>query len=76
MLFPLGAIMRMLPRSHRPNEEWATKLTKIFGDEGWEVVYSEKKQLSLFPEADPYEREPGIDALLKYATERYKQVLA
>ena len=74
MLFPLGAIMRLLPLSHMPNEEWAAKLTRIFGDDGWKAVYSEKRQLSLFPEEDPYERESGIDALLAYATERYRQV--
>lgn len=74
MLFPLGAIMRLLPRSHRPNEEWTVRLTKVFGDEGWKIIYSEKRQLSLFPEVDAYEREPGIGELLAYATERYKQV--
>ena len=73
MLFPLSAIMRLLPLSHRPNEGWAAKLTTIFGDEGWKDVYHEKKQLSIFAEEDPYERAQGIDGLLAYATQRYKE---
>lgn len=74
MLFPLSAIMRMLPRSHMPGDEWAAKLTRVFGDEGWKAVYNERRQLSLFGDADPYERESGVNGLLEYATQRYEEV--
>ena len=38
MLFPVSAIVRMLPRSKRPDDitgGCVTRLTKVFGDESW-----------------------------------------
>lgn len=44
ILFPVSAIVRMLPASRRPDEispKWATRLTNVFGDESWRQLYHE-----------------------------------
>ena len=72
MLFPLFAIIRMLPTSHMPSEDWCKSLDEIFGEGDWRNLYHKTTQLSLFGE-EAVEREKGIDQLLEYATRRYRQ---
>ena len=66
VLFPISALLRMLPQSRRPDEidhKWVSRLAAVFGDEGWRNLYRERRQQDLFgPEA--HEREAGIDGLL------------
>ena len=72
ILFPVGAISRMLPRLRHPDdvdEKWATRLNTIYGDESWRRLYRESRQPNLF---DMDEREPGIDGFLAI----YKSKLA
>ena len=65
ILFPVSAIARMLPLSRRPDdisEEWAERLTRIFGDRSWEYLY--EGSTNLF--GDPvYERISGVSGLVK-----------
>ena len=74
ILFPVGAISRMLPRLRYPDdvdEKWATRLNIIYGDESWRNLYRARRQPDLF-DTDAQEREPGIDGLLSI----YKSKLA
>ncbi len=66
ILFPVSAILRMLPQSRRPDEiddKWVSRLTTVFGDEGWQNLYRESRQPDLFG-YEAHEREPGNDRLL------------
>ena len=66
ILFPVSAIARMLPKSKRPDDisdQWARKLTSVFGDEGWRELYREALQPNLFGTVE-HERDPGVDGLL------------
>ena len=67
ILFPIGAIRRMLPRWKKPedvNEQWATRLDRIYGGDSWRKLYEPSEQLSLF--GPPQERShPGVDGLLR-----------
>ena len=67
ILFPVGAIRRMLPRWKKPeevNEQWATRLNRIYGGDSWRKLYEPSEQRSLF--GPPQERShPGVDGLLR-----------
>ena len=66
ILFPVSAIVRMLPASRRPDEispKWATRLTNVFGDESWRQLYHENPQRNLFEEPGMV-REKGVEGLL------------
>ena len=67
ILFPIGAIRRMLPRWKKPeevNEQWAIRLNRIYGGDSWRKLYEPSEQLSLF--GPPQERsDPGVDGLLR-----------
>lgn len=65
ILFPVSAIARMLPTFRKPNdvsEEWAERLTRIYGDRSWEGLYEEST--SLFGDS-MYERMPGVSGLVR-----------
>jgi len=68
ILFPVGAISRMLPKNKLPqdiDDGWARRLTKIYGDRSWEQLYSvDKGRLNLEID-DAYRRDPGINGLCK-----------
>ena len=67
MLFPVSAIVRMLPRSKRPDDitgGWVTRLTKVFGDESWRELYRESPQQPLFGGVE-HERTPGVAGFLE-----------
>ena len=66
ILFPVSAIVRMLPTSRKPDDispRWATRLTTVFGDQSWRELYHENPQGHLFEEPGLM-RERGIDGLL------------
>ena len=66
LLFPVGAIGRMLPRSSNPDEvqpKWVERLNTVFGGDHWRELYSPAPQQSLFGD-EMIERAPGVDGLL------------
>ena len=66
LLFPVGAIGRMLPLSRNPDEvraKWAERLNTVFGSDSWSNLYSPSSQQSLFGE-ELMEREGGVKGLL------------
>ena len=67
LLFPVSAIMRMLPNTRTPEDvsaEWEARLNLVYGDESWKDLYRERKQGNLFGELK-YERDPGVDGLME-----------
>lgn len=78
MLFPLGVIIRMLPRQHLPLPEWEQPLTRVLGDEGWKTLYttSEARQLSLFGDESAYHTRQGTQEVINYISERLRTVFA
>lgn len=72
ILFPVGAIRRMLPRWKKPeevNEQWATRLDRIYGGDSWRTLYQPSERLSLF--GPPRDRtDPGVDGLLRIYKDR------
>ena len=70
ILFPVSAIARMLPTSRQPDDispEWATRLTRIFGDDSWRNLYRPWK--TLFG-GNEFERRPGVDGLISLYKKR------
>lgn len=66
ILFPVSAVARMLPKSKRPDDisdQWAQRLTSVFGDEEWRELYREAQQRDLFGTVE-HERDPGVHGLL------------
>ncbi len=66
ILFPVSAVMRMLPALRQPDEvsaEWANRLTSVFGDESWRDLYQDDPQQTLFGEHRSM-RERGVDGFL------------
>ena len=76
ILFPVSAIARMLPKSRKPDDispRWASRLTRVFGDQGWRELYQENPQGTLF--GDPGSiRDPGIEGLLEIYKRNLKSV--
>lgn len=67
ILFPVSAIARILPKSRVPddiNNEWAGRLTRIFGDESWRGLYSDSRQQPLWGDVQQ-ERDPGVDGIIR-----------
>ncbi len=66
ILFPVSAILRMLPTTKRPDDiddSWVCRLTEVFGDESWRNLYRESAQQSLFGGEISYEKMQGVDGL-------------
>ena len=66
LLFPVGAIARMLPRSRDPsrvNPKWADKLSRVFGGDGWRDLYDRDPQSNLFGTEESV-RAQGVDGLM------------
>ena len=65
ILFPVGAIQRLLPKNRTPDEvdpKWANRLTKVYGDESWRELYYHDPQENLF--GQQYTRDVGVSRLL------------
>lgn len=72
LLFPVGAIGRMLPVSRDPGDvspAWDHRLTRVYGDRSWQQLYSESPQTNLFGSLER-ERQKGVDGLLEIYKER------
>ena len=66
ILFPVSAIARILPTASLPDDisgGWATRLTRVFGDQSWRELYRENRQQGLFGGVE-HERDTGVDGLL------------
>lgn len=76
LLFPLGSVLRLMPRKSMPPESWASRLDQVFGDSQWRSIYHETSvQTSLFDEDEELqERKQGIDELLEYACNRFSTI--
>lgn len=67
ILFPTFVIVRMLPRSRKPEEieqAWKDRLTKVYGDTSWENLYGENPQGDLFGYTEQV-RSKGIEGLIR-----------
>ena len=73
ILFPVGAVARMLPTAGLPLPQWHDSLDRIFGGrEHWEDFYQDSEQLSLFEEQPRQGRQRGSHQI----AERYRARLA
>ena len=66
ILFPVSAIVRMLPRSRKPDDispGWVSRLTGVFGDQSWRELYAQSLQRNFFGDSRS-ERESGVDGLV------------
>ena len=73
ILFPVGAIARMMPTGNQPPEALAIQLNRIFGTrEHWSDFYRQSPQLSFF-ESKPYEREQGSLQIANRFRERLEE---
>ena len=60
ILFPLGAIARLMPTNQEPPESWASNLDRVFGGRDyWQGLYQTKTVLTLFGDEDILERPGG-----------------
>ena len=67
VLFPVGTIQRMLPRSRKPDEispQWVRRLNRIYGGDSWRDLYSPSEQLPLLGPRHE-RREPGVSGLIR-----------
>ncbi len=64
ILFPTSAVIRMLPKSRKPDQKLAGTLTHVFGDESWRCLYSVNPQQSLFGDK-MHQRDRGSFDIIK-----------
>lgn len=77
ILFPLGAIARMMPKRSEPSKELADQLDRIFGGrEHWQDLYSTSSQLSFFEEERGQERAGNSDQIAHQYRKRLESVFA
>ena len=75
ILFPLGAIARMMPRNDEPSPALRERLDGIFGGrEHWQDLYSPSAQLRLM--GDPTQQRSGSEAIAERYRERLESVFA
>jgi len=75
LLFPLGAISRLLTKGKPPPEEWADSLTRIFGSADWErSFYAHKKQPTLFGDEFISDKSASFDSIAQFFVARLKTV--
>ena len=73
ILFPLGAIARMMPRNEEPPTTLRERLDSIFGGrEHWQDLYTPSEQLPLIGE--PTQERSGSEAIAERYRERLKSV--
>ena len=68
LLFPVGAVGRMLPVSRNPDDvepSWVDRLNIVFGGDRWRDLYSHHRQVNLFGDTETFsQRAPGVHGLL------------
>ncbi len=68
MLFPIGALSRLMPRDRDPSEVHPSLvdiLNRVFGDDRWRQLYSKPAQGDFF-KSNRKERTGGVEALLRF----------
>lgn len=76
LLFPLGAVARMMQRNGEPNSELKGQLDSIFGSrEPWESLYDQSPQLNLWANPAP-ERTGGSEAVSRVFRTRLESIFA
>ena len=73
ILFPVGAVRRMIPRHKLPSDvdpKWELKLNSVFGDERWKAMYQTTP--SLF--GDQMESMPGTDPIAALYKDKLRKV--
>lgn len=77
LLFPVSAIIRMLPLSRNPEEidrSWVARLRHVFGNEDWRKLYGPGSQLGLFGTAEESVRASGVDGLRRIYMDQLREV--
>lgn len=65
ILFPVGAIRRMLPRDKQPSVQWQEHLNRVFGDSSWQNLYHQPAQQHMFDEGLREESDPGVEQIIE-----------
>ena len=77
ILFPLGAIARMMPTDREPPDALAAHLDRIFGGtDYWHSVYIPSQQLSMFSNEPNLERTSGSDQIAENYRKRLERAFA
>lgn len=76
ILFPAGAIRRMLPRAGQPHPQWQEHLNRVFGDDSWQLLYRTSPQQRLFDESPMEESESGVEQIVENYRIRLQTVFA
>lgn len=74
LLFPLGAVSRLLPRGQTPDESKAQLLDRFFGSQDWRQLYQQSEQTVLIDE-QPVRRR-NYYAILQYTGKRLSTIFA
>ena len=77
ILFPIEAVIRMLPRENLPSDAWSRRLDTIFGDKGWRDIYYDpteyQPQLFAFGN-ETLKRRKGCEDILVYLKSRFETI--
>ncbi len=75
ILFPLMAVVRMMPKDKEPDEALAEELDRIFGDrQHWQKTYQDSPQLSFFDNDQRRQRTEGNEQIADSYRERLRTV--
>lgn len=74
ILFPAGAIRRMLPRAGQPRLQWQEHLNRVFGDDSWRSLYRTSRQQRMFGEPPLEESESGVEQIVENYRARLQTV--
>lgn len=76
ILFPLGqGVNRLLTRQAPPEGAWASRLTTIFGTDGWrEAFYQPSDQGHLFDDDTHYEKSATFESIARFFLDRLASV--
>ena len=80
ILFPIQAIRRMLPRDALPESispDWASHLTRVFGDESWRQLYTPSAQMPLFEndrDDSGLQTDRGVNGIVRLYREKLETI--
>jgi three-Cys-motif partner protein len=80
ILFPYGAINRMLTRDQRPSPSWSDKLTRIFGTKAWEECFYSSSFFASILDSDQeielVHKKADQTVIIEFFTERLRTIFA
>ena len=76
ILFPVGAIRRMLPRNRKPDSQSQEHLNRVFGDSSWQNLYHPPAQQHMFDDEPREESDPGVDQIVENYRARLETAFA